>query len=57
VGFTTLTALVPVGLGVSFTLLIAVRFLLGVGEPVVYPASNRLVAAWIPSCERGLATD
>lgn len=53
--FTTLTALVPVGLGLSFTLLIAVRFLLGVGEAVVYPASNRLVAAWIPSGERGLA--
>jgi ACS family glucarate transporter-like MFS transporter len=29
--------------------------LLGVGEAVVYPASNRLVAAWIPTAERGLA--
>jgi ACS family glucarate transporter-like MFS transporter len=53
--FTTLTALVPVGLGLSLTLLILVRFLLGIGEAVVYPASNRLVAAWIPSVERGFA--
>ncbi len=53
--FTTLTALVPVGLGVSVALLIAVRFILGLGEAVVYPASNRLVATWIPSVERGLA--
>src|SRR5260370_35542070 len=35
--------------------LVAVRFLLGVGESVVYPASNRLVASWIPSGERGIA--
>jgi ACS family glucarate transporter-like MFS transporter len=53
--FTTLTALVPVGLGASVALLILVRFLLGLGEAVVYPASNRLVATWIPSVERGLA--
>jgi ACS family glucarate transporter-like MFS transporter len=32
-----------------------VRFSLGLGEAVVYPASNRLVSAWIPSQERGLA--
>ncbi len=36
-------------------LLIAVRFLLGMGEAVVYPASNCIVAAWIPSSERGIA--
>lgn len=53
--FTTLTALVPAGTALSITLLIAMRFLLGIGEAVVYPASNRLVAAWIPSVERGLA--
>jgi len=39
----------------SLALLIAVRFLLGAGEAVVYPASNRLVASWIPSQERGIA--
>jgi len=53
--FTTLTASVPVGLASSIGLLVATRFLLGIGEAVVYPSSNRLVAAWIPSVERGVA--
>jgi len=53
--FTTVTALVPVGVAMSLAMLISVRFLLGIGEAVVYPASNRLVASWIPSVERGLA--
>ncbi len=53
--FTTLTAWVPTTLAWSITILIVMRFLLGLGEAVVYPASNRLVAAWIPSHERGLA--
>jgi ACS family glucarate transporter-like MFS transporter len=53
--FTALTALVPAGLSFSLALLLAVRFLLGVGEAVVYPASNRLVASWFPSQERGIA--
>jgi MFS transporter, ACS family, glucarate transporter len=35
--------------------LFVVRFLLGLGEAVVYPACNLLVASWIPSQERGLA--
>ncbi len=53
--FTTATALVPTGLAVSVGLMIGVRFLLGLGEAVVYPSSNRLVANWIPSAERGVA--
>ncbi len=53
--FTTFTTMVPTGLGISIAMLILVRFLLGIGEAVVYPASNRLVAAWIPSVERGVA--
>jgi ACS family glucarate transporter-like MFS transporter len=53
--FTTLTALVPSGFRAALITLLTVRFLLGIGEAVVYPASNRLVAAWIPSPERGLA--
>jgi ACS family glucarate transporter-like MFS transporter len=36
-------------------LLIAVRFLLGVGEAVLYPASSQFVARWIPVNERGRA--
>ena len=53
--FTALTALVPPGFAAALAALLAVRFLLGVGEAVVYPAGNRLVASWIPSQERGLA--
>jgi ACS family glucarate transporter-like MFS transporter len=53
--FTTLTALVPTGFALALPLLIAVRFVLGNGEAVVYPSSNRLVANWIPSAERGIA--
>ena len=53
--FTSITALVPSGVAHALLVLLAVRFALGLGEAVVYPASNRLVAAWIPSHERGLA--
>lgn len=53
--FTALTALAPANIRASLAILLAVRFLLGVGESIVYPGSNRLVAAWIPSQERGLA--
>lgn len=49
-----ITFLLP-SMSSALILLIAIRFLLGIGEAVVYPASNRLVAAWIPSAERGLA--
>ena len=34
---------------------IAVRFLLGAGEGVIYPAANQFVARWIPVRERGIA--
>jgi ACS family glucarate transporter-like MFS transporter len=53
--FTALTALVPPGIANVLIVLLLVRFTLGLGEAVVYPASNRLVAAWIPSQERGIA--
>jgi ACS family glucarate transporter-like MFS transporter len=53
--FTALLPVVPPGSSASMGLLLAVRFLLGVGEAVIFPASNRLVASWIPSRERGLA--
>ena len=39
----------------AFLLLLIVRFLLGVGEAVVYPASNQFTATWIPTEERGKA--
>ena len=53
--FTALTALVPSRAANALLVLLVVRFVLGLGEAVVYPSSNRLVAAWIPSQERGLA--
>ena len=53
--FTALTALVPPGFAHSLALLIAVRFALGAGEAVVYPAASQFVARWIPAGERGLA--
>ena len=52
--FTALSASVPAMDGVLWVM-IGVRFALGMGEAVVYPASNRLVAKWIPSNERGIA--
>jgi ACS family glucarate transporter-like MFS transporter len=53
--FTALTGLTPVGFAGALAVLLVVRFALGIGESVVFPASNRLVASWIPSQERGLA--
>jgi ACS family glucarate transporter-like MFS transporter len=53
--FTALTALVPAGAAQALVVMMTVRFALGLGEAVVYPASNRLVAGWIPSQERGIA--
>ncbi|MGE5571036.1 MAG: MFS transporter [Rhodospirillales bacterium] len=53
--FTSLTAATPTSISFAVVLLISMRFLLGIGEAVVYPASNSLVARWIPSAERGIA--
>ena len=53
--FTGLTALVPSTIRGALFLFIAIRFLLGAGEAVVYPSSNQFVARWIPAHERGTA--
>ena len=53
--FTALTALVPAGIGGALLLFVAVRFLLGAGEAVIYPAANQFIARWIPVRERGIA--
>jgi ACS family glucarate transporter-like MFS transporter len=50
---TALTALLPSGISHAVILLIAVRFALGAGEAVVYPAANQFVARWVPVKERG----
>jgi MFS transporter, ACS family, glucarate transporter len=49
-----ITALSP-SLGRLLLILMLIRFALGMGEAVVYPASNTTVSFWIPSAERGLA--
>jgi MFS transporter, ACS family, glucarate transporter len=53
--FTSAITVISPHLAVPVVALIAVRFVLGMGEAVVYPASNCIVAAWIPSAERGFA--
>lgn len=53
--FTVLITLLSVQLASLLTILIAIRFSLGIGEAVVYPSSNCIVSAWIPSTERGIA--
>lgn len=53
--FTALTALIPAGAANALLLFITVRFLLGAGEAVIYPAANQFVARWIPVRERGIA--
>jgi ACS family glucarate transporter-like MFS transporter len=53
--FTALITFLPSGATGLLAWLIAIRFCLGLGEAVVYPASNCVVAAWIPSAERGIA--
>ena len=53
--FTALTALVPANIAGALLTFIAVRFLLGSGESVIYPAANQFVARWIPVRERGIA--
>jgi MFS transporter, ACS family, glucarate transporter len=50
---TALTALLPSDIGRPVVLLIAIRFALGAGEAVIYPAANQFVARWVPVQERG----
>jgi MFS transporter, ACS family, glucarate transporter len=50
---TVLTALLPSSLPSAVFLLIAIRFILGAGESVIYPAANQFVARWVPVQERG----
>jgi len=50
---TALTAILPSSIPHALALLITVRFALGAGEAVIYPAANQFVARWIPQQERG----
>src|SRR5689334_16971101 len=53
--FTCLITAFPTYFTGLVAIIIAIRFCLGMGEAVVYPASNCVVSAWIPSTERGIA--
>ena len=50
---TALTALLPPTISHSVMLLVGIRFALGAGEAIIYPAANQFVARWIPIEERG----
>jgi len=53
--FSALTTVASPRLPHALLLLFAIRFALGMGEAVMYPASNQFVAEWIPMAERGRA--
>ena len=53
--FSALTAAVPHQLANPVLILLCLRFLLGAGEAIMYPAANQFVARWIPTHERGVA--
>jgi MFS transporter, ACS family, glucarate transporter len=50
---TALTAAIPPGISQAVLLLVGIRFALGAGEAVIYPAANQFVARWVPEQERG----
>jgi ACS family glucarate transporter-like MFS transporter len=53
--FTALTAAVSPSLTGAVFFFVLVRFLLGAGEAIIFPASNQFVSLWIPTQERGVA--
>ncbi len=53
--FTALVAVIHSTVAHALFFFIAVRFLLGAGEAIIYPASNQFVACWIPTSQRGIA--
>ena len=53
--FTSLTAAVSPRVGGAIFLFVIVRFLLGAGEAIIFPASNQFISRWIPTQERGFA--
>jgi ACS family glucarate transporter-like MFS transporter len=51
---TALTAVLPGSVPHALAILFVIRFALGAGESVIYPAANQLVACWVPQRERGI---
>jgi ACS family glucarate transporter-like MFS transporter len=52
---TSALTLVSPDMAGAFGIILAVRFLLGLGEAVMYPSSNQFTSTWIPTQERGKA--
>ncbi|MGB7845564.1 MAG: MFS transporter [Candidatus Acidiferrum sp.] len=53
--FTALTAAVSPAITGAVFFFVLVRFLLGAGEAIIFPASNQFISRWIPTQERGIA--
>lgn len=53
--FISLTAMIPPHIGNALLILVAVRFSLGAGEAMMYPAASQFVERWFPVKERGKA--
>ena len=53
--FTVAVTLIHPSMAGAFWIILAVRFLLGMGEAVMYPSSNQFTSTWIPTQERGKA--
>jgi ACS family glucarate transporter-like MFS transporter len=53
--FIALTAMIPRGTGEALLILVGVRFALGAGEAMMYPAASQFVERWFPVKERGKA--
>ena len=53
--FTALVAVLNSTAAHALFFFIAIRFLLGAGEAIIYPASNQFVTRWIPTHQRGIA--
>ncbi len=53
--FTAIVAVLNSSAAHALFFFVAVRFLLGAGEAIIYPASNQFVTRWIPTHQRGIA--
>ena len=53
--FIFLIACIPYKATAALTILLALRFILGMGEAVMYPAATQFVERWFPARERGRA--
>jgi MFS transporter, ACS family, glucarate transporter len=53
--FTALVAVIHSTVAHALFYFIGVRFLLGAGEAIIYPASNQFITRWIPTSQRGIA--